>query len=146
MALSFRGGKGSGYSSYSSQSSPGYSSGYGMQTALRHNHGSSWTIPPSWRVEQSQWYTLESYHKEVAEWYRTMVHMDPATKMDLIVGRLQGAAQTYIKQLWLTPQIAATNARRWHRLKYGNRLYRNIVASSQNNPHLVRSDTDILLQ
>ena len=36
--------------------------------------------------------------------------------------------------MWLKPHIAAQNVKRWHRLKYGIRVYRNTIATHQSKP------------
>ena len=86
-----KGGKGNGYIS-------GGRGSYGTQLAQRPNQANvMMTVPPSWKVEQSSAYSLDQYHKDVNDWHRLATHLDPATKMDMIVNQLWGTAQSCMK-------------------------------------------------
>ena len=90
------------------------------------------TQPPQWKFEGSSWHSLDLYHKDLQNWFRT-VHLEPADKMDMIINRLEGTAKMHIK-MWLNPHTAYTHLRRWHRMTYGNTKYRNVVAANTKMP------------
>ena len=86
MAYNYKG-KGQGYQS-------GGNGRYGAQSQRGHQSSTFQTKPPSWCVESASSYTLEQYHKDVREWYRSTTSLDTSAKMDLIVNQLQGTAAT----------------------------------------------------
>ena len=70
---------------------------------------------------------MDMYQRDLQYWYREDTH-DAAVKMDLIVNRLEGAAQQHGHH-WLQKHDAEVRCRRWHRLTYGNVQYRNEKAA-----------------
>ena len=105
MVYMEKGGKGNGYKG------KGIYAGPTMAMQRMGQIGYVQGIPPPWHSETAGQFSLDQYHKELADWHRMTTHLDPALKMDLIVNALRGAAAQHIK-LWLTPQTAAINLKK----------------------------------